>query len=67
MKKISITNTLKRTVLAASVIALTGCDLTDSNNNPNASSEVSVSAVLTGAEVVLGFSLGVDAGLVANI
>ncbi|MDF2192339.1 SusD/RagB family nutrient-binding outer membrane lipoprotein [Paraflavitalea sp. CAU 1676] len=67
MKKSSITNILKRSVLAASVITLAGCDLTDTNNNPNASSEVSVSAVLTGAEVVLGFSLGVDAGLVANI
>lgn len=43
------------------------CSLEGTNVNPNASTEVSVSAVLTGAEVALGFNLGVNAGLIANI
>lgn len=43
------------------------CSLEGTNVNPNASTQVSVSAVLTGAEVALGFNLGVNAGLIANI
>lgn len=67
MKKISISKIVKHTVVAASVLSLAGCDLTNTNDNPNASSEVSISAVLTGAEVTLAFSTGIDAGLIANI
>lgn len=47
--------------------ALTSCDLQKTNVNPNASSEVSLSAVLTGAEVSLAFNTGINAGLIANI
>lgn len=43
------------------------CDLQKENINPNASSEISLSAVLTGAEVSLGFNLGVNGGLITNI
>lgn len=47
--------------------AISSCDLTKTNVNPNASSDVSVSAVLTGAQVSQAFSLGVDDGLITNI
>jgi hypothetical protein len=45
----------------------TSCDLQKTNVNPNASSDVSLSAVLTGAEVSLGFNTGINAGLIVNI
>jgi len=54
-------------IILFSLLLLSACDLTDTNINPNASSEVSVSAVLSGAEVTLGFNTGVNAGLIANI
>ena len=49
------------------ITALTSCNLEKTNINPNASSDVSLSAVLTGAEVSLGFTTGINAGLIANI
>ncbi len=52
------------TALAGS---FTACDLQKENINPNASSEISLSAVLTGAEVSLGFNVGVNGGLITNI
>ncbi|WP_167021085.1 SusD/RagB family nutrient-binding outer membrane lipoprotein [Chitinophaga sp. Cy-1792] len=57
-----------RIVVAFIVFVLpVSCNLQGTNVNPNASTQVSVSAVLTGAEVALGFNLGVNAGLIANI
>lgn len=46
---------------------LFSCNLEKENINPNASSETSLSAVLTGAEVSLGFNAGVNGGLITNI
>lgn len=61
-------STIGRLFIAAGMLtAPASCSLEDTNVNPNASTEVSVSAVLTGAEVALGFNLGVNAGLIANI
>ena len=61
-------HTAVRLFVAVSMLLVTAsCSLQDTNVNPNASTEVSVSAVLTGAEVSLGFNLGVNAGLIANI
>ncbi|SEW55208.1 SusD/RagB family nutrient-binding outer membrane lipoprotein [Chitinophaga arvensicola] len=56
-----------RLFVAFMLVIPASCSLQDTNVNPNASTEVSVSAVLTGAEVALGFNLGVNAGLIANI
>ncbi|SHM09180.1 Starch-binding associating with outer membrane [Chitinophaga jiangningensis] len=59
---------LIRVTIAVSILILpVACSLQDTNVNPNASTETSVSAVLTGAEVALGFNLGVNGGLIANI
>ena len=49
------------------LVSLTSCDLSKTNVNPNASSDVSLSAVLTGAEVSLGFTTGINTGLLTNI
>ncbi len=55
-----------------SVLLLSGlatafsCQLEETNINPNASADVPISSVLTSAEVSLGFSLGVDGGLITN-
>ncbi|GAO41915.1 SusD/RagB family nutrient-binding outer membrane lipoprotein [Flavihumibacter petaseus] len=49
------------------LLSLQSCDLQKTNINPNASTETSISAVLTGAEVSLGFNAGVNAGLITNI
>ena len=46
---------------------LASCNLSKTNINPNASSDVSISAVLTGAEVALAFNTGVNGGLLTNI
>lgn len=54
------------TVTAILVVWLTGCNLSGANVNPNASADAPVSAVLSGAEVTLAFSLGVDAGLLSG-
>ncbi|WP_205510545.1 SusD/RagB family nutrient-binding outer membrane lipoprotein [Longitalea arenae] len=54
-------------VLAASLITVSSCDLSKTNVNPNASTEVSLSAVLTGTEVSLAFNTGINAGLLTNI
>ena len=67
MKKFSLNNTIKGGAMALALTSLASCHLTDTNVNPNASSDVSISAVLSGAEVSLGFSLGIDAGLVSAI
>jgi hypothetical protein len=57
-----------RLFVAVSILLIpASCSLEGTNVNPNASTEVSVSAVLTGAQVSLGFNLGVNAGLIANI
>ncbi|WP_207510649.1 SusD/RagB family nutrient-binding outer membrane lipoprotein [Longitalea luteola] len=54
-------------IIGGWLTALTACDLSKTNVNPNASSEVSLSAVLTGAEVSLAFNTGINAGLLTNI
>ncbi|WP_143307576.1 SusD/RagB family nutrient-binding outer membrane lipoprotein [Chitinophaga vietnamensis] len=43
-----------------------GCRLSGTNVNPNATPDAPVSAILSGAEVSLSFSLGVDAGLITG-
>jgi hypothetical protein len=58
---------MKRVFIVSLVIALASCNLSKTNINPNASSEVSISAVLSGAEVSLGFHTGINGGLIANI
>lgn len=61
-------STIGRLFIVVSMLAVpASCSLENTNVNPNASTQVSVSAVLTGAEVALGFNLGVNAGLIANI
>jgi|GEM_PF-22183 len=47
-------------------ITFASCNLQKTNVNPNASSEVSLSAVLTGAEVSLAFNVGANAAIVTN-
>ncbi|HEY9261064.1 hypothetical protein, partial [Chitinophaga sp.] len=60
--------TIGRLFIGVSMLLIpASCSLEETNVNPNASTQVSVSAVLTGAEVSLGFNLGVNAGLIANI
>lgn len=49
------------------LVSMASCNLSKTNINPNASSDVSLSAVLTGAEVSLGFTTGINAGLLTNI
>ena len=59
---------INRILVAVSITTLpAACSLQEINVNPNASTDVSISAVLTGAEVALGFNVGVNAGLIANI
>ncbi|MCW3482307.1 SusD/RagB family nutrient-binding outer membrane lipoprotein [Chitinophaga nivalis] len=48
------------------MLLISGCRLADTNINPNASSDAPVSSLLSGAEVALSFSLGVDAGLITS-
>jgi len=48
------------------VFAFASCNLQKTNVNPNASTEVSLSAVLTGAEVSLAFNTGANAAIVTN-
>lgn len=63
-----IQHTLIRVTIAVSLFIFpVACSLQDTNVNPDASTQTSVSAVLTGAEVALAFNLGVNAGLIANI
>ena len=54
-------------IIGSWLTALTSCDLSKTNVNPNASAEVSLSAVLTGAETSLAFNTGINAGLLTNI
>lgn len=66
MKK-NISAYIKAT-LAIAISAMAGsCNLQKTNVNPNGTSDVSVSAVLTGAQVTQAFSLGVDGGLITSI
>ena len=58
---------IKMGFIGSWLVSLTSCDLSKTNVNPNASSDVSLSAVLTGAEVSLGFTTGINAGLLTNI
>lgn len=66
--KLALRKVTRRFVLLTVAASyLTACDLQKVNINPNASSEISLSAVLTGAQVSLGFNLGVNGGLITNI
>ncbi|WP_153798877.1 SusD/RagB family nutrient-binding outer membrane lipoprotein [Foetidibacter luteolus] len=53
-------------IVLLAVFALASCDLQKTNVNPNASSEVSLSAVLTGAEVSLAFNIGANGAIATN-
>ncbi|BAV07260.1 Starch-binding associating with outer membrane [Filimonas lacunae] len=66
MKK-HILHYIKHSFAAAGLLAVSSCDLQKTNVNPNSSSDVSISAVLTGAEVSQAFSLGVDDGIISSI
>lgn len=48
------------------LLLVSACRLSDTNVNPNATADAPVSAILSGAEVSLSFSLGVDAGLITS-
>lgn len=67
MIKIRFNHIVRIGFIGGWLTALTSCNLVKTNDNPNASSDVSLSAVLTGAEVSLGFNTGINAGLIANI
>lgn len=54
------------TILSLSIL-VGACDLQDANENPNASNDAPISAVLTGAQGTLAFSQGVDAGIQTGI
>jgi hypothetical protein len=59
---------MKQISLSIIILAFfSSCELSKTNLNPNASSDVSISAVLTGAEVSLAFNTGINAGLITNI
>lgn len=58
----------RNTLCALSIgIALQSCKLRETNVNPNASTNAPLSAILTGAEASLGFSIGADANPISNI
>lgn len=67
MKQSLFLHSIKAGAFLLILSAVVSCNLTDTNGNPNASDQVSISAVLSGAEVSLGFSLGIDAGLISSI
>lgn len=67
MINIRFNHIIKMGFIGSWLVSLTSCDLSKTNVNPNASSDVSLSAVLTGAEVSLGFTTGINAGLLTNI
>ncbi|PSL47214.1 SusD-like starch-binding protein associating with outer membrane [Chitinophaga niastensis] len=53
-------------ILLITFLLLNGCRLAETNVSPNASSDAPVSALLSGSEATLSFSLGVDAGLITS-
>jgi hypothetical protein len=67
MMNIRFNRILHAGIIGSWLTTLVSCDLSKTNVNPNASSEVSLSAVLTGAEVSLTFNTGINAGLLTNI
>jgi len=67
MINIRFKHIIKMGFIGSWLVSLASCDLSKTNVNPNASSDVSLSAVLTGAEVSLGFTTGINAGLLTNI
>lgn len=67
MINIRFNHIVKMGFIGSWLVWLTSCNLSKANVNPNASSDVSLSAVLTGAEVSLGFTTGINAGLLTNI
>ncbi|OQP54498.1 hypothetical protein A4H97_21205 [Niastella yeongjuensis] len=67
MRTIQLKHIIQMGVMGSWLTILTSCDLSKTNVNPNASSEVSLSAVLTGAETTLAFNTGINAGLLTNI
>lgn len=67
MKQIHFLHSIRAGAVILLLSMIASCNITDTNGNPNASTAVSLSAVLTGAEVSLGFTLGIDAGLISTI
>ncbi|MCS3795481.1 SusD/RagB family nutrient-binding outer membrane lipoprotein [Niastella sp. OAS944] len=67
MMNIRFNHLVKIGFIGSWLVSITSCNLSKTNINPNASSDVSLSAVLTGAEVSLGFTTGINAGLLTNI
>ncbi len=67
MSTIRFKHIIQLGVIGSWLTTLTSCDLSKTNVNPNASSEVSLSAVLTGAQTTLAFNTGINAGLLTNI
>ncbi len=59
-------NTTRRSILALSLLLLVpACNLQEANVNPNAPADAPSSVMLSGAQGVLAYNLGMDAGLLS--
>ncbi len=67
MINIRFNHIAKTGFVGAWLALITSCNLQKTNENPNASSDVSLSAVLYRRRGIVGFTTGINAGLISNI